>query len=221
VTIPKHLTEDDLERFLSDDEEARNRLLLHHLAVCPDCYAVGGYLLDLYREGAIGLDLDILEIRLAFSRREAPLLLEELRFVPTAQQETRVLEEKRFRSWGLCELLCRESEGEASRDPKGAVALARLAVVVAGALEEWQPAEAAWLDQLRAYALAHLGHARRALGHLRGAETAFRNALALWAPAREDVGDILGYEAHFLALLTSKEVLQVENYPEDTTVCDP
>lgn len=205
----EHLTEEELEQIIADADEIYSRLLLHHLAVCSDCYAVGGFILDLFREGLIGPDLDTLSLRLAFSRREAPRLLRGLRAVPPGQQVKRVLREKRYRSWGLCELLCRESEREATRDPKGAVALARLAVGVAGALEEGQPAEAAWLDELRAYALAHLGHARRALGRRHGAEAAFRSALALWAPAYEDVGDVLDYEAHFLELLACEEVPEI------------
>jgi tetratricopeptide (TPR) repeat protein len=199
----EHLTPEDLERVLSQDETTCNRLLLHHLAVCPDCYAVGGHILDLYREGAIGIELDTQEISLAASRKEAPRLLAELRGLPASRQKALIHGDRRFRSWGLCELLCEESEREASLHPWAAVALARLAVGVAGVLEEGQPAEAAWLHELRAYALAHLGNGRRVLGDLRGAETVFRTALALWTPAMEEVGDVLGYQAHFLALLAS------------------
>ena len=197
-----HLTAEDLERILSLDQEACALLLLHHLAVCSGCSSVGGYILDLYREGAIGLDLDWMEIQLARSRKEASQLLEHLRTVPVDEQKAQLREDKRFRSWGLCELLCRESgRAAAAGDPAGAVAHAELAVGLAGTLEEWQPAERAWLEELRAYALAHLGHARRAAGDGSGAEAAFQSALALWKPANEDVGDILDYEADFRALV--------------------
>ena len=199
----EHLTSEELEGILSLDEQACRRLLFHHLAVCPDCHAIGGYLLDLYREGVIDLKSDSAEISFAISRKEAPRLLEELRAVPAGQQQTRIRAEKRFWSWGLCELLCRESEREASGDPEGAVALARLAVDIASILDKDEQLEVAeWLDLLRAYALAHLGHACRVQGDLRAAETAFLSALDLWTPAFKNFGDVLGYAAHFLALLT-------------------
>jgi hypothetical protein len=200
----EHLTTEDLENILWLDEQACKRLLLHHLAVCPRCAAAdGSSILALYREGAIGIESDPIEVLLALSRREAPRLLEQLRAMPTDQQKALLREDSRFRSWGLCELLCRESEREALHDPGRAVALAELAAGLAGSLEEWQPAEAAWLDELRAFALAHLGHALRSLGNCRGAEAVFRKALALWTPANQDVGDVLDYEAHFLTLLSS------------------
>jgi tetratricopeptide (TPR) repeat protein len=201
----EHLTAEELKDILYLDEQASSRLLLHHLAVCPRCADVGGSILDLYREGAISIELDPIEVLLALSRKEAPLLLEQLRAMSADQQKALLREDRRFRSWGLCELLCRESEREALRDPGRAVVLAELAAGLAGSLEEWQPAEAAWLDELRAFALAHLGYARRVLGDLRGAAEAFRNALALWTPANNDVGDVLDYEAHFLTLVTSLE----------------
>jgi hypothetical protein len=198
----EHLTAKDLAGILSLDEQACSRLLFHHLAVCPHCYAVGGYLLDLYREGLIDLAFDTIGISLAVSRKQAPRLLEELRAVPAGRQQTCVRREQRFRSWGLCELLCRESEREASRDPEGAVALARLAVDIASVLDQEEQEAADWLDLLRAYALAHLGHACRALGDVPAAETAFSSALDLWTPAFNDLGDVLGYAESFLALLT-------------------
>jgi hypothetical protein len=199
----EHLTAEDLEDILWLDEPCCSRLLLHHLAVCPHCAAAGGSLLALYREGAIGIESDPIEVLLTLSRREAPLLLEQLRAIPKDQQKALLREDSRFRSWGLCELLCRESEREALQDPGCAVALAELAAGLADSLEEWQPTEAAWLDQLRALALAHLGHALRVLGNRRGAEAAFCRALELWTPANKDVGDVLDYEAHFLTLLNS------------------
>lgn len=199
----EHLTPEELERILAHDEASCGRLLLHHLGICTECYKVGGYILDLYREGAIGIELDSQEISLAISRKEAALLFEELRHLSMSQQQALIRKERRFRSWGLCEFLCKESEHQASRDPLAAAKLARLAVGIAGELEEGRPAEAAWLNELRAYALAHLGNARRVLGDLRGAETVFHTALALWRPAKMEVGDVLGYESHFLALFAS------------------
>lgn len=198
-----HLTAADLEQILEDENEVRNRLFLHHLAVCPECYAVGGYILDLYLAGEISLDLCTVEINIARSRREAPALWQELHELPLEEQRALLGSDSRFRSWGLCELLCEESEREAPRDPKCAIERAELAVEIASTLKDWEPAEPHWRDELQALSRAHLANAHRALGVLGEARAAFASADQLWEPANADVGDVLGYEAKYLALKAS------------------
>ena len=74
-----HVTKRELERYLEQGaEEEHKRLLLHLLAVCPGCYAVGGYVLDLYRAGAIDLGFSTIDLALAKSRAEAPALWKKL-----------------------------------------------------------------------------------------------------------------------------------------------
>jgi tetratricopeptide (TPR) repeat protein len=199
----EHLSAEDFERLLESDDEVRNRLLLHHLAVCPVCYAVAGRILDLFLAGEVGIELCTIDIDLAESRREAPALFAELASRPVEMQLAAIRADPRFRSWGLAELLCAHSEREAPGNPTRARDLARVAVEVSASLEEWQPAEQHWLDELRAYALAHLGNALRVMGKLREAKKAFLAADRRWQPAEADVGDALGYEARYLALHAS------------------
>lgn len=198
-----HLMPEDLEHLLKEEDEVRNRLILHHLAVCPDCYAVCGYLLDLYEAGEVDLDLCPIDIALGKSRRDAPELWEQLGRHSFERQKALIRDTKRFRSWGLCELLCAAAEREAPRDPAKAEDVAELAVAISLLLEEDEIAEAHWLYELRAYALAQLANARRVRADLRGAEEAFLQAEKWWQPAMADVGDVLGYAARYLALKAS------------------
>ncbi|HKH49910.1 MAG TPA: tetratricopeptide repeat protein [Thermoanaerobaculia bacterium] len=198
-----HLTHEEIEDLLDDDPEARNRLLLHHLTVCPGCFAVAGYILDLHREGKLDDDFSITAIGLGKSRLEAPALRDQLHRHSFERQKALVADTSRFKSWGLAELLCLQSEEEAAGDPKKAAEIAEIAVAVALALGENEPAEKHWLHLLRAYAYAHLANARRAEGNLWAAEDAFIVADSWWTPAFQDVGDVLGYEARFLAFKAS------------------
>jgi tetratricopeptide (TPR) repeat protein len=198
-----HLTKEDFERLLSGEDEPRNRLVLHHLATCVSCYAAAGYILDLYNKGEIDDRLCTVDIALGKSRRDAPALFEDLRWFPLPQQRAMIRDQEYLHSWGLAELLCAESEKEAARDADRAWELADLAVQVSSLIDEWDPAEPLWRDELRAYALAHLGNACRVAGDLRAAEEAFVSAEALWQPAYENMGDVLDYEAKYLALFAS------------------
>lgn len=199
-----HLTEEALELLLDEDRtEEENRFLLHHLAVCEDCYRTGGYILDLYRSGAIDLEFCSTDLGLGKSRLEAPKLWDELREKSFMEQKRMVKRERRFRSWGLCEILCNESVREAANSPTAAKHRADLAVIVASLIEPWAPAEPGWLALLQGYAWCHLANARRVKVDLRRAEEAMLEADRIWGPATKDLGDVLGYEARYLALKAS------------------
>lgn len=102
-----HLTADEVDHFLDQGDRLANRLFLHHLAVCPGCYAVAGHVLDLYQAGEIDLvDLCSIEISLALSRKGAPALLTKLCRHSFERQRALIRDTERFRTWGLCELLC-------------------------------------------------------------------------------------------------------------------
>ncbi|HYG65755.1 MAG TPA: hypothetical protein VEL74_24440 [Thermoanaerobaculia bacterium] len=112
-------------------------------------------------------------------RAEAPPLLEEL-----LAERLRTREEgslwaasipPRLRTWGLCELLLRQSQDHRADDPRRAAALAELAVVVAGGLDPslYPPPV---LETLRARTWGALGNIRRILSDFRGAEEAFGQA---------------------------------------------
>ncbi|MFY9826984.1 MAG: hypothetical protein WAM82_36870 [Thermoanaerobaculia bacterium] len=109
---------------------------------------------------------------------------------------------KRFRSWGLCELLCSESIRLAPSDVAMSLQVAELAVLISSRLKEHQPAEELWLFQLRALAWAHLGNALRVQGELRSAEDAFARSDEWWETAAS-MGDVLGYEVRILDLTAS------------------
>jgi len=97
-------------------------------------------------------------------------------------------------------LLCRESRKAASDDPRRTAELAELAVLIADSLEEGSPFEAGWIYQLRAFAWAHLGNARRVSGDVRGADDAFSMSDPWWEAGDEAIGDALGYGPDILAL---------------------
>jgi len=200
----EHLTSEGLSILLEqDNNEAQNRVLFHLLAVCPDCYRECGFLLELRCAGEIGERFSTIDVEMARSQKEAPGLWEKLKGFSLAHQLGLVRDTRQFRSWGLVEFLCRESERAISRDLAQAERQAELAVTVAEVLEEWQPAEMTWLLELRALALAHLGNARRVRGDLRGAKEAFKAAERWWHGGANNAGDVLGYEPRILALKAS------------------
>jgi tetratricopeptide (TPR) repeat protein len=200
----EHLKDEEIEDLLRGNEEVRNRLILHHLAVCPECYGVAGYILDLYLDGTVDIELGSVDVSLGRSRREAPALWEELRHHTFKRQKALVKKSPRFVSWGLAELLCGLAEAETPRDPERARELGELAVEIASRIDEWEVAEPDWQHEIHAYALAHRANAQRVLGDLPGAAATFAAADALWQPAaNENVGNVLGYEARYLALKAS------------------
>lgn len=205
----EHLDQEGLSRLLAVDRtEDQNRSLLHQLAVCPDCYRVGGYVLDLHRDGQLPLNFGVVDVELARSRAEAPVLWESLRQVPQPRRISLAQGRNPFLSWGLCELLCRTSRGLAGQDPEQAVEIAELAVLVAEGLSEEDAVEERWLYQLRALAWAHLGNARRILGDLPRAETDFGASDQWWDAGDEGTGDALGYRPAILDLKASLRVDQ-------------
>jgi tetratricopeptide (TPR) repeat protein len=199
-----HLNEATLERLLAEDRtEDENRSLLHLIAVCTECHKTGGYLLDLYRAGALTLRFGPVEVALARSRAEAPLLWNSLERHSQERRLGLVRATRRFTSWGLCELLCRESRKAAADDPVRTAELAELGVLIADALEEGFPFETGWVYQLRAFAWAHLGNARRVQGDLRGSDAAFSMSDPWWQAGEEATGDSLGYGLDILSLKAS------------------
>lgn len=191
----EHLDAAALERILAVDRtEDQNRNLLHQIAVCAECRAVGGWLLDLWSAGALPLRFGPIDAALARSRAEAPRLWQELSPLDPEQRLARLHADRRYTSWGLCELLCRESRRITSENAGEALALAELAVHVADAVAEGEPYEERWVYQLRALAWVHLGNARRVGGILPSAEEAFVSGDSWWAAGTTDIEDALGYE---------------------------
>lgn len=216
----KHLDSEALERWLSqDNDEGRSESLLHLLSTCPECYRAGGYILDLYRAGALPLVFSRIDLALARSRAEAPGLWEELSPLRFLEQSRRVQVDPRFRSWGLGELLCRKSRETAPESASQAVELAELSVIIAEGLQDGEPVEDHWVYELRALAWAHLGNARRVQGDLRSAKEAFSLLDQWWDAGFRDVGDPLDYEAELQLLKVS--LLAAERcFPEGLRILD-
>lgn len=206
----EHLDAETLERLLAlDRTEDQNRSLLHQIAICRSCRKVGGWLLDLHRSGALPSRFAFVDAALARSRAEAPALWARLQRHSQKKRLALVrAEPSRFASWGLGELLSRESAKIAPEDAGRAVELADLAVFVADAVEDYQPAEPYWVYQLRALAWGFLGNARRVAGDLEGAEQAFLESDTWWEAGVETIGDALGYEPVLLDLKASLRTTQ-------------
>ncbi len=107
---------------------------------------------------------------------EAAQLWEKLRRYGSRERRAVVNESPRFSSWGLCVLLCEESARTATDDPRKAVDLAELALLVAGRVPGPEP----WRLRLQGWASAFLGNARRAQGNRTAAEEAFARSRKLW-----------------------------------------
>jgi tetratricopeptide (TPR) repeat protein len=144
---------------------------------------------------------------LADSRDEAPGLWAELKRYRFQDQYHLIRVHRRFVTWGLCELLCKESIRLTAVDPNLAVEAAELAVLVSDLLTE-EPERARRLYQLRGYAWAHDGNARRVLGDLRNADESFSIADAWWEAGEAGIGDAMGYEPVMLDHKASLRIAQ-------------
>jgi tetratricopeptide (TPR) repeat protein len=156
---------------------------------------------------------------LADSRHKAPELWAELKPYRFQDQYHLIRTHRRFVAWGLCELLCRESLRLTLIEPGHAVETAELAVLIADLLKEAEPARTRPLYQLRGYAWAHDGNARRVLGDLRNADESFLIAEAWWEAGAEGAGDLLGYEPVLLDLEASLRITQ-RRFPEALSLLD-
>lgn len=216
----EHLDHESLKNLLAGDRvEDRNRLLLHLLSLCPKCYAVGGYLLDYFRAGSLSLSFGRVDSALARSRAEAGALWSELSGAAFEEQVRRLRRDPRYTTWGLCELLCQESRGQAAEEPARAAELAELAVLVSEALMEDELGADQRLSRLRSLAQAHLGNARGAVGDLRNAEKAFSIADQWWEAGESIAEETLGYEPVLLSLKASLRMAQ-KRFPEALEILD-
>jgi len=153
------------------------------------------------------------------SRVEAPKLLTELRPYRFEDQLHLVRAYRRFVDWELCELLCKESARLTTVHPDRAVESAELAVVIADLLKEAAPVDCRQLYQLRGYAWAHDGNARRVMGDLRNADESFAIAESWWDAGVAGVGDLHGYEPLILDYKASLRIAQ-RRFPEAFTMLD-
>lgn len=152
--------------------------------------------------------MDHLANALVDSREKAPELWAELKPYRFEDQYQLVRAHRRFVTWGLCELFCKESVRLAVIDPTRAVESAELAVLISDLLKEEDHERAFCLYQLRGYAWAHDGNARRVVGDLRNADESFSIADAWWEAGEAELGDALGYEPVILDHKASLRIAQ-------------
>jgi tetratricopeptide (TPR) repeat protein len=170
-----HPSIETLAKLLAGDlshEELLTEVLPHFFERCPDCQGRHQEILRLQHE------FGHWDERVAvWEGRQAPELFAALRDLPFDEQLSLVADDETFQTWGLCQLLLRESLDAASEDACRAVNFAELGVKVSQSLgDAYDPN---WVLDLRARASAYLGNAQRVLGELRSAETAFREAEGL------------------------------------------
>lgn len=167
-----HLSLETLARWLAGDlpyEDLINQVLGHFVARCTVCRKRYEEILRLQR------DIEHWDERVAvFEGLQAPELVERMMGLPFDEQLSLVCDDESFHTWGACQLLLRKSREAAFEDPARSVNLAELGLKVAYNLDDAYDPH--WVLDLRAKACAYLGNARRVLGELRSADTAFRDA---------------------------------------------
>ena len=155
----------------------------------------------------------------AKSQTEALELLAELRPYRFEDQLHLIRAYRRFLDGSLCELLCRESVRLTTVAPDRAVESAELAVVIADLLKDGGSLDCRRIYQLRGYAWAHDGNARRVLGDLRNADESFTIAESWWEAGVAGVGDLFGYEPLILDHKASLRIAQ-RRFPEAFEMLD-
>lgn len=167
-----HLSLETLARLLAgdfDSEELNHRVLPHLMEHCPACRETYEEIRKLQKE------FGHWDERVAvFEGAQAPELFASIRDLPFDEQLSRVADDSEYHTWAFCQVLLRASLEAVFEDAFRAVNLAELAVRVAYELgDAYDPH---WVRDLRARAHAYLGNARRVLGELRSADSAFRKA---------------------------------------------
>src|SRR5436305_12985383 len=101
--------------------EAVSRMLLHLLAVCPECRKAGGMILAAYEAGAIGVQFSWVDVDLFESRTKAQDLWEALEPLSLEEALGRIRGSNEYVTWGLAERLSKESSAAGPKDASRAV----------------------------------------------------------------------------------------------------
>jgi len=171
-SLENHLSLETMAKLLAGDlshDELVTEVIPHFLDRCPGCRRRHGEVRNLQEE--VGHWDEKVAV---FEGPEARELFATLKDLSFDEQLARVLDDESFQTWGLCQLLLRQSLEAGFEDAARAVNYAELAVKISLHLEDTYDPH--WVLDLRARAQAHLGNARRILGELRSAEKAFREA---------------------------------------------
>lgn len=122
---------------------------------------------------------------LARERAQAPALFVELMEYPETQRRLRLINDPRFKTWGLFELLVERAQDMAGRDAAYAEEMGRLALRLSDILDPlvYDPD---LIEDLRGRAWTHIGNARRVRSDLLGSEEAFEMADACLRQGSQD-----------------------------------
>jgi len=129
----------------------------------------------------------VLALPVSEDRAAAAELWNHLKERTAAERRMLVEELDEYRSWALSERVARESITAAPNQPRIALELAELALLIA----ELSPAEALWSWRLQGYAWAHVSNGRRVCSDVPGAEEAFLCAKSLWEAGAAADPDLL------------------------------
>lgn len=180
-----HPSNGELESFMLGRLSQRDsrRIILHLLPGCPQCRKVTSVFWDFGQSGSASLAtrrrydstlervfdrLLTLRADLEAERAEARRLMAGLQILPVYRWTATVQKDRRFHTWGFCELLLDE------RDSEVCVALA---LSVANRIDPGTHPPV-FIEELRARAWAGLSDLRRRAGDLTGAEVALHEAEA-------------------------------------------
>ncbi len=122
---------------------------------------------------------------LARERAQAPALFVELMEHPDARRGLLLVNDPRFKTWGLFELLIERAQEMASRDAVYAEEMGRMALRLSDVLDPllYDPD---LIEDLRGRAWTHIGNARRVRSDLAGAEEAIERADACLRHGSQD-----------------------------------
>jgi len=188
-----------LQEFAASFPEARGKCL-EHLIKCPDCQIrlrrflhsrpndQVAKIVPLQRRQTlpanyepgferVSRSVQLFQSAYAKERAEAPALFSELSQHAPEKRPLLVRNSQRFHTWGLCELLLRQSEEQTFRNAAMEESLAALALEIMDRLDPSYYGAGA-IEDLRARAWAYIANARRVKADFRGAEEAFALASA-------------------------------------------
>ncbi|HEX4964256.1 MAG TPA: hypothetical protein VF173_25770 [Thermoanaerobaculia bacterium] len=172
-----HLTLETMAKLLAGDlghDELLAQVIPHFLSRCRVCRRRYEEVRRLQEE--IGHWDERVAVMEGPDAKELFAVLKDLSF---EAQLALVGEDESFQTWGLCQLLLKESLKLGFDDAVKAINYTELAVKISQNLEDTYDPH--WVLDLQTRAQAHLGNAKRVLGELRSAEMSFREAERLLA----------------------------------------
>jgi tetratricopeptide (TPR) repeat protein len=210
--LENHLSLESMAKLLAGDlshDELVTQVIPHLLERCPECR--GQYEEIRRLQDEVGHWDERVAV---WEGPEAKNLFASLKDLPFDEQLALVLNDESFQTWGLCQLLLRQSLEAVFEDIVRAVNYAELAVKISQHLEDTYDPH--WVLDLRARAQAHLGNAQRVLGELRSADMSFLEAKILLSMSMTGNDIVRAEVLHLKASLRSAQ----RRFPEALVLVD-